>query len=278
MHLCHAVECITSICSAVFSVCTINFQPHSNPHSLSRSYPPTLDSLPHLWGEPHLRSMWCSIALSSAYPYHRPHRGFLAPLSPIPPPLHPRSTSRALLLPPSIVPLPSPFPTPPLSLPFPFPSIPPAFSPPPPALPLVVVLPFSPCKALSSRYSVTKIGRVIATLNAETLPCLLILYGAVFGVLEECLVMASIVSKKSPILLPIAVPVQAARTNAGYAAYAQSDLIAGLHAYLYWQKCKRKGAFSVDNEYEWCKGQQLSLFFLREVCQGAPGKSARDKV
>lgn len=39
-----------------------------------------------------------------------------------------------------------------------------------------------------SRFHVTKIGRVLAALKCDTLCGMLILYGSVFGVLEECLV------------------------------------------------------------------------------------------
>ena len=119
--------------------------------------------------------------------------------------------------------------------------------------------------SFSSRYAVTKIGRVIATLAAETLPCMLILYGAAFGMLDECLVLASIVSQKSPILNPTGRPLIGSRAMIHYAQYSQSDLIAGLHGYRYWQACRKKRSFDLEREAEWCRENRLSLFHLREM-------------
>eukprot|EP00668_Euglena_longa_P012351 GGOE01014793.1.p1 GENE.GGOE01014793.1~~GGOE01014793.1.p1 ORF type:complete len:1442 (-),score=454.41 GGOE01014793.1:175-4254(-) len=124
-------------------------------------------------------------------------------------------------------------------------------------------------EAMSSfkgRYQVTKIGRVLASLKCGTLPGILILYGSVFGVLEECLVMASIVEKGSPIQASRnASKVAQARAVVHYAMESQSDLIAGLHAYRFWRRCAMRKVFPPEDEAKWCEQNDLSLYHLREI-------------
>mgnify|MGYP001810763326 CR=1 FL=1 len=100
---------------------------------------------------------------------------------------------------------------------------------------------------------------------------LFLVYAHCFGVIEEAIVAAAILARKTPLLRVMSKPMQSHQAAMRFSGGFMSDIIASINAYHFWEQEREKrstGGEQSDSssEMEWCKEHLfLSLFWLREV-------------
>ncbi|KAI6646686.1 tudor domain containing protein 9 TDRD9, partial [Oopsacas minuta] len=103
----------------------------------------------------------------------------------------------------------------------------------------------------------TFLGRVCERLPIDIRMGKLLLLGYVFGILEECLVIAASLSVRSFFSRPYSVELKAYRSKVRWAQNSFSDPIAMLYAYREWYREKCSGKWDNDRnqriELEWCR-------------------------
>lgn len=108
----------------------------------------------------------------------------------------------------------------------------------------------------------TALGRHLAMIPADLRCAKLMVYGALFGVLEACVTIASILTVKSPFVSPQdkREESKAARTSFGG---NQGDVIADLRAYETWSELKSTSSFRETRG--WCEQNFLSANTLNDI-------------
>lgn len=109
----------------------------------------------------------------------------------------------------------------------------------------------------------TALGKHLAMIPADLRCGKLLVYGATFGCLDECLTMASVLSARSPFLSP---PTAREEAKAARAAFSDGsgDLLCDLHAYEAWS-ARRHGGDNYASIRRWCEANFLSNQTLEDI-------------
>ncbi|XP_049276280.1 ATP-dependent RNA helicase TDRD9, partial [Rhipicephalus sanguineus] len=116
----------------------------------------------------------------------------------------------------------------------------------------------------------TFVGKVMAQLPMDVCLSKMILLGFVFGVMEDCIIMAACLSIQSMFSRPFQKLLEAYKSRMAWAEGSFSDCLAMLKAYKVWQDMRMQGAFSRRgglNEREWASRNFLQYKRLLEVEQ-----------
>ncbi|KAL1485276.1 hypothetical protein MTO96_047366, partial [Rhipicephalus appendiculatus] len=114
------------------------------------------------------------------------------------------------------------------------------------------------------------IERAILVLKEVSALTTMILLGFVFGVMEDCIIMAACLSIQSMFSRPFQKLLEAYKSRMAWAEGSFSDCLAMLKAYKVWQDMRMQGAFSRRgglNEREWASRNFLQYKRLLEVEQ-----------
>ncbi|KAL3874648.1 hypothetical protein ACJMK2_037630 [Sinanodonta woodiana] len=113
----------------------------------------------------------------------------------------------------------------------------------------------------------TFIGRVLAHIPVDIRIGKLIVFGHVFGLLEECLIIGAAMSLKSIFAKPFKKKLDAYRMKLSWADGSFSDCLAILNAYRVWEDMKNRGEFkrSGRSEYAWGDMRYIQIRRLREI-------------
>lgn len=109
----------------------------------------------------------------------------------------------------------------------------------------------------------TSLGRHLASIPADLRCAKLLVYGAVFGCLEACLTIASVLTARSPFVSPPNVRDESKAVRSTF-GNGSGDLIADLRAHEQWQSMKDKGVMSRDIR-AWCAQNYLSMQTLNDI-------------
>uniref|UniRef100_A0A672Q1U8 ATP-dependent RNA helicase TDRD9 n=1 Tax=Sinocyclocheilus grahami TaxID=75366 RepID=A0A672Q1U8_SINGR len=116
----------------------------------------------------------------------------------------------------------------------------------------------------------TFLGRVLAHLPVDLQLGKLIVFGHVFGCLEECLIIAASLSLKSFFAMPSLQQLAGYRSKLSFAQNLPSDLIAFVNAFKAWYTSRAKGELrhpKVKDELEWGKENCIQIKRIREVAE-----------
>ncbi|KAG5267526.1 hypothetical protein AALO_G00222740 [Alosa alosa] len=114
----------------------------------------------------------------------------------------------------------------------------------------------------------TFLGRVLAHLPVGLHLGKMIVLGHVFGVLDDCLIIAACLSLKSFFNAPHLQPLAGFRSKLTFANGVPSDYIACLNAFKAWHSLKSKGEFRhTKDELDWGKENCISIKRVREVAE-----------
>ncbi|XP_070385841.1 ATP-dependent RNA helicase TDRD9-like isoform X1 [Dermacentor albipictus] len=116
----------------------------------------------------------------------------------------------------------------------------------------------------------TFVGKVMAQLPMDVCLSKMILFGFVFGVMDDCIIMAACLSIQSMFSRPFQKMLEAYKSRMAWAEGSFSDCLAMLKAYKVWQNMRLQGVFSRRdglNEREWASRNFLQLKRLLEVEQ-----------
>ncbi|XP_062595523.1 ATP-dependent RNA helicase TDRD9-like [Saccostrea cucullata] len=114
----------------------------------------------------------------------------------------------------------------------------------------------------------TFIGHVLADLPVDIKIGKLLIYGHVFGVLEECLIIGAAMSLKSLFSKPYKAHLDSYRHKLDWSRGSQSDSLAILNAFKEYEARKNMGEFRRGvSEREWCKRHFLQQRRIREIAE-----------
>uniref|UniRef100_A0A8C1EWJ5 ATP-dependent RNA helicase TDRD9 n=1 Tax=Cyprinus carpio carpio TaxID=630221 RepID=A0A8C1EWJ5_CYPCA len=114
----------------------------------------------------------------------------------------------------------------------------------------------------------TFLGRVLAHLPVDLQLGKLIVFGHVFGCLEECLIIAASLSLKSFFAMPSLQQLAGYRSKLSFAQNVPSDLIAFVNAFKAWYTSRAKGELRhPKDELEWGKENCIQIKRIREVAE-----------
>uniref|UniRef100_A0A671RAY6 ATP-dependent RNA helicase TDRD9 n=1 Tax=Sinocyclocheilus anshuiensis TaxID=1608454 RepID=A0A671RAY6_9TELE len=114
----------------------------------------------------------------------------------------------------------------------------------------------------------TFLGRVLAHLPVDLQLGKLIVFGHVFGCLEECLIIAASLSLKSFFAMPSLQQLAGYRSKLSFAQNLPSDLIAFVNAFKAWYTSRAKGELRhPKDELEWGKENCIQIKRIREVAE-----------
>lgn len=114
----------------------------------------------------------------------------------------------------------------------------------------------------------TFVGHVLADLPVDIKIGKLLIYGHVFGVLEECLIIGAAMSLKSLFSKPYKAHLESYRHKLDWARGSQSDSLAILNAFKEYEARKNMGEFRRGvSEREWCKRHFLQQRRIREIAE-----------
>ncbi|KAI9663432.1 MAG: hypothetical protein M1829_006070 [Trizodia sp. TS-e1964] len=108
----------------------------------------------------------------------------------------------------------------------------------------------------------TALGRHLAMIPADLRCGKLMVYGAAFGCLEACLVIASILTTKSPFVSPIDKREEAKSARMAF-SNGHGDLIGDLRAYEEWNT--KRHSTSPRDLRMWCEQNYLSSYTLNDI-------------
>ncbi|CAH1756838.1 1671_t:CDS:10 [Entrophospora sp. SA101] len=123
-------------------------------------------------------------------------------------------------------------------------------------------------------YEITRLGIILAQVPLDLHSGLLVIYGAIFGALYDCMIIAAILQNKGVI---VESPNQEIATSAALKRFhldlpdcqplhGGSDLIAQLRGYLLWEETTQNDDdFDQSKELTWCQQQSISLYWIREI-------------
>ncbi|XP_060080350.1 ATP-dependent RNA helicase TDRD9-like, partial [Ylistrum balloti] len=127
----------------------------------------------------------------------------------------------------------------------------------------------TPTNETDSRHDgeLTFVGRVLADVPLDVRLGKLLILGHVFGLLEDCLIIAAALSLKSVFASPYKKHLEAYRHKLEWSAGSSSDCIAILNAYREWEKRKLLGDFKrrSQKEVSWGRMHFLQIKRLYEV-------------
>lgn len=110
----------------------------------------------------------------------------------------------------------------------------------------------------------TALGRHLSSIPADLRCSKLLVYGAVFGCLDACLTIASILSSRSPFLSPPAKREEAKAARLAFCPNGQGDLLCDLAAYDVWS-AKRAAGDPSSALKAWCDANFLSTQTLFDI-------------
>ncbi|XP_077521432.1 tudor domain containing 9 protein spindle E isoform X2 [Amblyomma americanum] len=114
----------------------------------------------------------------------------------------------------------------------------------------------------------TFVGKVMAQLPLDVCVSKMILLGFVFGVVDDCIIIAACLSIQSMFARPFQKLIEAYKSRMAWSDGSFSDCLAMLKAYKMWRDMRNQGAFSRRcgvNEREWAMHNFLQLKRLHEV-------------
>ncbi|CAG8629818.1 5651_t:CDS:10, partial [Acaulospora morrowiae] len=126
----------------------------------------------------------------------------------------------------------------------------------------------------SYEYEVTRLGAILAQLPLDLHSGLLVVYGALFGVLYDAMIIAAILQNRGVIVQPqgqemgISAAMKRFHLNLpnNYPLQGGSDLISHLRGYLLWEETvQNDNTFDQKSELAWCQQQFISLYWIREI-------------
>lgn len=113
----------------------------------------------------------------------------------------------------------------------------------------------------------TVLGEILAHMPIDTRLGKLVIYGYLFDIFEECLIIAAGLSGKSIFAFPFDKKLSAYANKLSWSNESFSDCIATLIAYQRWKDHVQTGHFKRNhvNESEWCRQRFLQQKSLREM-------------
>jgi ATP-dependent RNA helicase DHX57 len=108
----------------------------------------------------------------------------------------------------------------------------------------------------------TALGRHLSMIPADLRCGKLLVYGSIFGCLDACLTMASILTVRSPFVSPQNKRDEAKAARATFATGGHGDLIADLRAY---DQYKNRRALPTHELRRWCEDNFLSMTTLNDI-------------
>ncbi|CAH1764356.1 12892_t:CDS:10 [Entrophospora sp. SA101] len=117
-------------------------------------------------------------------------------------------------------------------------------------------------------YEVTRLGTILAQVPLDIHSGLLVVYGAIFGALYDCMIIAGVIVQ--PPNQEIAISAALKRFHLDLPdcqpLHGGSDLIAQLRGYLLWEETiQNNDDFDQSKEPTWCQQQFVSLYWIREI-------------
>ncbi|KIW03696.1 uncharacterized protein PV09_05011 [Verruconis gallopava] len=109
----------------------------------------------------------------------------------------------------------------------------------------------------------TALGRHLSMIPADLRCGKLLVYGSIFGCLDACLTMASILTVRSPFVSPQAKREEAKAARAVFAAGGHGDLVADLRAYD--QYTANRKILPTRDLRRWCEDNFLSMATLNDI-------------
>jgi ATP-dependent RNA helicase DHX57 len=110
----------------------------------------------------------------------------------------------------------------------------------------------------------TALGRHLSSIPADLRCGKLLVYGAVFGCLDACLTIASILTARSPFVSPPARRDEAKTARLAFAPGGQGDLLCDLRAFELWTQKRAEGTPSSALR-QWCDANFLSTQTLFDI-------------
>ncbi|KAL0222367.1 hypothetical protein RCL1_002221 [Eukaryota sp. TZLM3-RCL] len=110
----------------------------------------------------------------------------------------------------------------------------------------------------------TPLGQFLSTLPTNIEHALLIVYGVALGLVDEAIILSSILLRNSPILSPRELSTKAFDAYVGFSGGFRSDHVASINAYNLWV-ANFDSFKSVEEEKEFLDKHFLSGFWLREI-------------
>ncbi|KAI4763415.1 P-loop containing nucleoside triphosphate hydrolase protein [Aureobasidium sp. EXF-12344] len=110
----------------------------------------------------------------------------------------------------------------------------------------------------------TALGRHLSSIPADLRCGKLLVYGAVFGCLDACLTIASILTARSPFVSPPARRDEAKTARLAFAPGGQGDLLCDLRAFELWTQKRAEGTPS-SSLRQWCDSNFLSSQTLFDI-------------
>ncbi|KAG9885877.1 ATP-dependent RNA helicase A, partial [Aureobasidium melanogenum] len=110
----------------------------------------------------------------------------------------------------------------------------------------------------------TALGRHLSSIPADLRCGKLLVYGAVFGCLDACLTIASILTARSPFVSPPTRRDEAKAARLAFAPGGQGDLLCDLRAFEVWSAKRAEGVPS-SSLRQWCDSNFLSTQTLFDI-------------
>ncbi|KAL2196370.1 P-loop containing nucleoside triphosphate hydrolase protein [Corynascus similis CBS 632.67] len=110
----------------------------------------------------------------------------------------------------------------------------------------------------------TALGQQLAMIPADLRCGKLMVYGAIFGCLDECVTIAAILSTKSPFLSPAEKREQAKQARMRFAR-GDGDLLTDLRAYQEWDSMMADRSIQQRRVRQWCDENFLSFTTLSDI-------------
>jgi ATP-dependent RNA helicase TDRD9 len=111
----------------------------------------------------------------------------------------------------------------------------------------------------------TVLGQIIASLPVDVRLGKLVVYGHLFNVLEQCIIIAAGLSNKSIFSFPFDEKLKAYANKLMWSDQSFSDCMAVYLAYNTWKNKCRTRSFRGTQEGDWCRSRYLQLKTLREM-------------
>jgi ATP-dependent RNA helicase DHX57 len=110
----------------------------------------------------------------------------------------------------------------------------------------------------------TALGRHLSMIPADLRCGKLMVYGAMFGCLDACIIIASILTLKSPFVSPPDKREEAKSARAKFSG-GQGDLIGDLHAFEQWDEMVNNRSIRQNEVRNWCADNFLSYYTLNDI-------------
>ncbi|KAL0483859.1 ATP-dependent RNA helicase [Acrasis kona] len=116
-------------------------------------------------------------------------------------------------------------------------------------------------------FKITNLGELLSCMPIDLNSSMLVIYGFAFGFLHECIALASIIARKSPIHIDRQYVIPTTRALLKYSNNSHSDLIASLRAYSVWQNESKsiRSSATMFQKRKWCAERWLHYKTLVEI-------------